>query len=120
MSAGPGLKSTVVAARQRLVAGRDQLRRQHDSGSPGVQVCAHLTDLLEAIVLDLFQSALDDLDEPTRKRLANSTALLAHSGFGRRETAPYSDIDLKLLHPFVSEQTIVPLTRRFTQHLYDL
>src|SRR5262245_17981584 len=119
-SPGPRISAAAMAARETLIAGREKLRRQHDSGSPGVQVCAHLTDLLEAIVLGLFQTALDDLDEPTRKRLATSTALLAHSGFGRREMAPYSDIDLMLLHPFVSEQTIVPLTRRFTQHLYDL
>ncbi|MCI0356971.1 MAG: [protein-PII] uridylyltransferase [Planctomycetaceae bacterium] len=119
MSAGLRLNSTVVAARQRLVAGREKLRRQHDSGSPGVQVCAHLTDLLESIVLDLFQTALDDLDEPSRKRLAGSTALLAHSGFGRREMAPFSDIDVMLLHPF-RDEALVPLVRRFTQHLYDL
>ena len=120
MPVGSLLSSAVVAAREQLAAGRDKLKRQHDSGSPGVQVCAHFTDLLEGLVLDLFQAALDDLDEPTRKRLAPATALLAHSGFGRREMAPYSDIDLMLLHPYASDQVVLPLVRRFTQHLYDL
>jgi [protein-PII] uridylyltransferase len=120
MPGGAHLSPAVVAARDELAAGRDKLRRQHDSGSPGVQVCAHFTDLLEGIVLSLFQAALDELSEPVRKRLAKSTALVAHSGFGRREMAPYSDIDLMLLHPFAARDAIHPLVRRFTQHLYDL
>ncbi len=120
MPGGAHLSPAVVAARDELAAGRDKLRKQHDSGSPGVQVCAHFTDLLEGLVLGLFQSALSELAEPARKRLATSTALLAHSGFGRREMAPYSDIDLMLLHPFGSGDVAQPLVRRFTQHLYDL
>ena len=120
MPGGTHLSPAVVAARDELAAGRDKLRRQHDSGSPGVQVCAHFTDLLEEIVLALFQAALNGLDEPQRNRLAASSALVAHSGFGRREMAPYSDIDLMLLHPFLSDQVVLPLVRRFSQHLYDL
>ncbi len=120
MPGGSHLSPAIVAARDELAAGRDKLRRQHDSGSPGVQVCAHFTDLLEGIVLALFQAALDDLDEPTRKKLSARTALLAHSGFGRREMAPYSDIDVMLLHPFRSDEAALPLVRRFSQHLYDL
>ncbi|MEX2176968.1 MAG: [protein-PII] uridylyltransferase [Pirellulaceae bacterium] len=120
MSVGPRLEPAVVAARERLVQGRNKLRMQHESGSPGVQVCAHFTDLLEGIVLDLFHAALAGLDERSRARLMPRVALVGHSGFGRREMAPFSDVDLMLLHPFASEQTIVPLVRPFTQHLYDL
>jgi [protein-PII] uridylyltransferase len=114
------LHPAVVSARERLQQGREKLERQHASGSPGVQVCAHFTDLLEGIVLELFQAALAELDSATRQRIEPSVSLLAHSGFGRREMAPYSDLDLMLLHPFSSEQAIVPLVRPFTQFLYDL
>jgi [protein-PII] uridylyltransferase len=114
------LSPAVVAARERLAEGREKLRRQHDSGTPSVQVCAHFTDLLEQIVLDLFQAALNDQADAVRRNLEPRVALLAHSGFGRREMAPYSDLDLMLLHPFHSDATVQPLVRRFTQHLYDL
>ena len=120
MSVASRLDPAVVAAREKLAADRGKLRKQHESGSPGVQVCAHLTDLLEGIVLDLFQAALASLDEAALKRLSSGIALLAHSGFGRREMAPYSDLDVMLLHGFASEQPVMPLVRRFTQHLYDL
>ena len=120
MTTGLRLSPAVVAARERLTQGREKLRRQHDSGTPSVQVCAHFTDLLEQIVVDLFQAALNELDDPVRRKFESRAALLAHSGFGRREMAPYSDLDLMLLHPFRGDAAVQPLVRRFTQHLYDL
>jgi [protein-PII] uridylyltransferase len=119
MSSGLRLNPVVLAAKEKLASGREKLRRQHDSGSPSVQVCAHFTSLLEELVIELYRTALDDLDSPLRKQLAGQTALIAHSGFGRREMAPYSDIDVMLLHS-AGEQHSLPLVRRFTQHLYDL
>jgi [protein-PII] uridylyltransferase len=120
MSAGPRLNTAVVAAREQLAQGREKLHRQHASGSPGVQVCAHFTDLLEEIVQGLFRAALAALDDSTRGRIEPRVALVAHSGFGRREMAPYSDLDLMLLHPFRGESDVLLLVRPFAQHLYDL
>jgi [protein-PII] uridylyltransferase len=114
MPAGTGLSAAVIAAKEQLALGRDKLRRQHDSGSPGVQVCTHFTELLEEIVLELFHDAADN------EKLASKVALVAHSGFGRREMAPYSDLDLMLLHPFKSDEEMVPLVRPFKYHLIDL
>jgi [protein-PII] uridylyltransferase len=114
MPAGTGLSAAVIAAKERLALGRHKLRRQHNSGSPGAQVCAHFTELLEEIVLDLFQDAVTD------ERLASRITLVAHSGFGRREMAPFSDVDLMLLHPFKSDEELLPLIRPFTHHLFDL
>src|SRR5436189_4292876 len=93
----PGLSAGVVAAREKIAAGREKLRRQHESGSPGVQVCAHFTDLLEGIVVELYHDALADLSPDARGELESDTAIVAHSGFGRRAMAPYSDIDVMLL-----------------------
>jgi len=84
-----------------------------------VQVCAHFTDLLEGLVLELFEAAFDELGAGVQTELREKTAIVAHSGFGRREMAPFSDIDVMLLHP-LSDAQILPLVRRFTQNLYDL
>src|SRR5262245_30969462 len=92
------LSPAVLAARETLAAGREKLRRQHDAGSPGVQVCAHWTDLLEGVVVQLFREALAELSESNRAAAEPGLAVVAHSGFGRREMAPYSDIDVMLLH----------------------
>src|SRR5688572_19947693 len=93
----PRLSAAVVAAREQIAAGREKLRRQHASGSPGVQVCAHFTHVLEDVVVELFRDALSDLSPDARSALEADTAVVAHSGFGRRAMAPYSDIDVMLL-----------------------
>src|SRR5688572_15703277 len=104
----PGLSAAIVAAREKIAAGRDKLRRQHESGSPGVQVCAHFTDLLEGIVVELFHDALSELAPDVRRRLEGETAVVAHSGFGRRAMAPYSDIDVMLLHATRKRDALAP------------
>jgi len=118
MSTGPRMSSAIGVAKEKLAAGREKLKRQHESGSPAVQVCTHFTDLLEQIVIELFQAAFTELPAEDRHGMDRGVALVALGGFGRREMAPYSDIDLMLLHP-LSDKQILPLTRRFSQHLYD-
>ena len=119
MSVGTRLGAAVLAARETLASSRDKLRLQHDSGSPAVQVCAHWTDVLEGIVADLFRDALGVLDEATRKAVEPHLAVIAHSGFGRREMAPYSDLDVMLLQAPQATARAAPALRRFSQHLYD-
>ena len=119
MTPGPRLSPATLAARDEVAAGREKLRRQHDSGSPGVQVCAHFTDLLEGIVVALYQEALHEQPPAVQERLGASVAVVAHSGFGRREMAPYSDIDVMLLHAANAKSEMTPFIRRFSQSLYD-
>jgi [protein-PII] uridylyltransferase len=119
MNSGPRINAAVLAAREQLASGREKLRRQHTSGTPGVQVCAHFTDLLESIVLALYQDALAELPGAAAARVSPAVAVVAHSGFGRREMAPFSDIDVLLLHETAVAEAVRPLTRRFSQNLYD-
>lgn len=119
MTGGPRINPAVVVAREDLARGREKLRQQHASGTPGVQVCAHFTDLLEGIVLDLYRDALAQQDDSLRQRVESRVAIVAHSGFGRREMAPYSDVDVMLLHAPEVHERLTPLTRRFSQNLYD-
>src|SRR5205823_14495400 len=82
-------------------------------------VCAHFTDLLEGIVVELFRDALAELGPNVRHEVETQSAVVAHSGFGRRAMAPYSDVDLMLLHGAEARATIAPVVRRFSQNLYD-
>lgn len=109
-----------MANKQRLAEGREKLRQRHLKGSPGIQVCAALTDLLDTIILDLFESALEDLEREGHSGLRSEVALVPHGGYGRRDVAPYSDVDLMLLHtPFVSDR-IAPLAERMLRDVYDV
>jgi [protein-PII] uridylyltransferase len=120
MSTTLRISPAVVAAKEKLARGREKLRRQHDGGSPGIQVCNLFTSLLEEIVLDVFSASLAELDDDSRRHIEHHIALVAHSGFGRREMAPHSDLDVMLLHGLASEQQVLPLVRVFSSKLYDL
>lgn len=105
-----GLPSAVIRSRARLDEGRQKLRAQHDTGSTGLHVCARLTDLLDSVVLDLYQAALD---EAKLSDQSGDFTLVAHGGYGRRDVAPYSDVDLMLLH----RSRITPQTQLLARHL---
>src|SRR5271154_2646576 len=100
------VRSGLLAARQRLAEGRAQIREQHRAGSPGIQVCARLTELVDTIVLELFDSAVADLDDAGPDTLLDRVAIVAHGGYGRRDLAPYSDIDVMILHQEESDAGI--------------
>ncbi len=111
-----GLPAAVLQARRRLLEGRQKLRAQHDAGSPGLQVCVRQADLVDSVLLELYQASLDEINDP---QLAENVALVAHGGYGRRDVAPYSDVDLMLLHDPRIEQAVVPLARRLSQWVVD-
>lgn len=115
MSTTLRLRPAVLAARQKLAAGREKLRTQHRDSSLGIQVCAHLTDLVDTLVLDLYRAALDDLGSDLESHLA----LVPHGGYGRRDVAPFSDVDLMFLHADGSEEKVGALVTRMNQDIVD-
>ena len=105
----PSFRESLLEARQRLASGREEIKQQHRAGSPGIQVCARLTELLDTVVLDLYEAALADLWPDRLGRVSRrNVALVAHGGYGRRDVAPYSDVDLMILHAPGAEDDRVP------------
>ena len=92
--------------------------QQHRDGSPGIQVCAHLTDLLDTVVLEIFAGALAAAGEQM-SQLDSQIALVAYGGYGRREMAPYSDVDLMLLHTPGSLSLVTPLAQQLVRDISD-
>ncbi len=112
----PRLRPAVFTARERLAQGRAKIREQHDRGSPGIQVCAHLADLLDEIVLGLYRGALTDThDEP----LESEVALVAIGGYGRRDVAPFSDVDLMLLSSTKAHARAAELAKHLSRDICD-
>ncbi|MEZ6071573.1 MAG: [protein-PII] uridylyltransferase [Pirellulales bacterium] len=116
MASGPGFRPSVRAARERLAEGREKLRAQHDGGSPSFQVCARWTDVLDTVVIDLYESALADLGLDAAGRVV----LVPHGGYGRRDGALYSDVDLMVVHALGAEQQVAPLAQRLVQDIFDV
>lgn len=112
------LHPRVLAARTYLAEGREKLRAQFDSGSPGIQLGFFLCDLLDKVVLDIFHAALEDHHDG--EALRDGVSLVAHSGYGRRDNAPYSDVDLMLLHSPAVNPLIPEFASRLVQDLSDV
>lgn len=115
---GLRVRPVVLEARQRLAEVREKSRRQHESGSPGIQLCGLLSDHFDAIVRMILEAAI--ADQPgDHAALEQNLALVAHGGYGRREMAPYSDIDLMLLHQGLPQDQVARLAQRITMDVFD-
>lgn len=110
------LRPAVLAAKEKLSVGREKLKRRHLDGGQGLQVCASITDVFDEVLLDLYEAALNDLGD---ERLRTNVALVAHGGYGRRDVAPYSDVDLMILYEAIPAQRVVPLAERLTRDVFD-
>jgi len=115
----PLLPDYVLDARRRLAEGCAALESQHDAGWPGAAVCALLAELRDTVVRQLFAAALDELAPAADDVLRTQTSLVAHGGYGRRDVAPHSDVDLMILHAGRAGDRVAALAGRLWRDLVD-
>ena len=113
---GPSLAEVVLRCRQRLSDGRQRCHEQHEKGSLGFQVSTRLADLYDDLVLDIWQTACK---EHCGGDMPDDIALVATGGFGRRDLAPYSDVDLMLLTRKGDSKIAETLAGALTRDLVD-
>ena len=114
------LRSNVLAAKARLAKGHEDFKARHAAGCPGIELCALNSNLRDAVVLELVDDALKDLGEAGPKGLLNDIAIVAHGGYGRRDVAPYSDVDLMILHRPAAAARLYPLAERLVRDVFDV
>lgn len=115
MSTGIGIRPSVLEARQRWRDARVKLREVHDQGGTGLSVCHALSDLLDTIIVSIYDAALADISPQLESRIA----LVLLGGSGRRDIAPFSDVDLMLLYQGSLTDDIVEFSRRISQDITD-
>jgi [protein-PII] uridylyltransferase len=106
----------VVEARSQLASARAKSAALHESGATGPQVCFAWADDTDEVITSLIQAALQTLSSQLDP---NCFAFVALGGYGRRDLAPFSDIDLMLLYRGVRESSIAPLARAIAQMIVD-
>ncbi|HWB13016.1 MAG TPA: [protein-PII] uridylyltransferase [Pirellulales bacterium] len=120
MSSAPGLRPHLREAKRLLAEGREELNRRHAEGSPGAEICAALSDLFDRLILEIYEVALVDLGQAGPDGLSSRLALVPHGGYGRRDVAPYSDVDLMLLIEVGAQEQVAPLAQRLLRDLFDI
>ncbi|MBX3424609.1 MAG: HD domain-containing protein [Pirellulales bacterium] len=118
MSAADSSRAELIqSAREELVAGRQRIAELHDRGLDSIQVCARLASLIDGVLQKLFLAAVDSF-ETQYGEVRTRVALVELGSHGRRQAAPYSDVDLMVLHS-PGGVPLAPLVREFTQAIYD-
>jgi [protein-PII] uridylyltransferase len=103
-----------MESRQQLAEARLKSANLHSSGNTGLQVCLAWADSVDAIVHRLIAVACQEENADPSK-----FAFLALGGYGRRDLAPYSDLDLMLLHNSLPEKPLQAIARRASQMIGD-
>ncbi len=119
MSSPPLLRPSVLEAKSFLAEKRIKLREQHQGGSPGIQVSNGLADCFDTIMVGLLESILADLGD-AGERLRPHLSLVALGGYGRRDVAPFSDVDLMLLHRSAEPVWLEQVAQRLVADVSDV
>jgi len=102
-----------------LAEGQEQLKRRHDDGYPGPGLCAAMSDLRDEVLLELFAATLAHLGLTDSKALRGQIALVPHGGYGRRDVAPFSDVDLMVLYGDRAVDQVARVAERFFRDVFD-
>jgi [protein-PII] uridylyltransferase len=101
-----------------LLAGRRFLEELHRSGASGHTVVRLQSAAMDRILVTLWERALSDA---RAKHPEAPVSLIALGGNGRRELAPYSDVDVLVLHEDGEARLFVKVaSERFVYQLWDL
>ncbi|NBW97013.1 MAG: [protein-PII] uridylyltransferase, partial [Planctomycetia bacterium] len=116
----PGTQpDTLLSRRAAAVAeARSRVGAQHAAGAPGIQTCALASDLTDAVVVAAWTDVVAEVAGSSGV-FDRQVALVAHGGYGRREMAPYSDVDLMILHATPPRGAVADAARLLLQALYD-
>jgi len=115
----PGIPPDAVASPAAAVADlRRRVAAQHAAGAPGIQTWALAADLVDAIVVGVWRDVVAGVSAPAGT-FEHRVALVAHGGYGRREMAPFSDVDLMILHVPSAQAPVAEAARLLLQRLFD-
>jgi [protein-PII] uridylyltransferase len=103
-----------------LAGYRQALGQRLLGGISGAEVMAALTEFVDGLIIGRYKNAMRQAGEEARVAGAQYCCLVALGGYGYRELAPYSDIDVMFLYCEEAEEMPPALFREVLHHLWDL
>ncbi len=103
-----------------LAGHRQAIRQRLLDGATGADVMAALTEFVDGLNIDRYRSAMRQAGEGAQVAGAQHCCLIALGGYGQRELAPYSDIDVMFLYSEKAGEAAPALFREVLHHLWDL
>jgi len=102
-----------LAEQRRLIAQRVM------GGATGADTLAAMTELVDGLIVGRYREAMRHGGEALAHAGLRECAVMALGGYGRRELAPYSDIDLMFLYHPGAEQAAKSIVRAVLHPLWD-
>jgi [protein-PII] uridylyltransferase len=106
------------AFRRVLKIETERLRIRHRFGRGGRDIAAARSDLVDVIVTRVCRLAAAEC-APTLPTEQDQIAVVALGGYGRRELAPFSDVDLLFLHADGADEDVKLVVERALALLWD-
>jgi [protein-PII] uridylyltransferase len=114
------IRANVLAAKARLAKAHEDFRARHEACCPALELCALISNLRDAVLVELLDATLGELGLGGPRGLLWDIAVVAHGGYGRRDVAPYSDVDLMILHQPRAAPRLAPLAERLLRDVFDV
>ena len=103
-----------------LAGHRQALRQRLLDGASGADVMTSLTMFVDELIIGRYKSAMRQAGEQAQVAGAKYGCLVALGGYGHRELAPHSDIDVMFLYREDADEAAQALFREVLHHLWDL
>ena len=110
-----GFRKSVVQAKQNWIEGRAKIEQRHHSGALGREVTSAMSDLLDSVLVELYQAIIEDISPD----LESKVALILLGGCGRQDIAPFSDVDLMVLYQGTLTDDLREFSKRVSQDVTD-
>lgn len=98
---------------------RQWLHHRLLDGATGVEVVESFTDFIDGLLIARYRAVIRQGGQEHTAAL-HHYCLVALGGYGRRELAPYSDIDVMLLYRHGGGEVVSFLSQQVFHHLWDL
>ena len=103
-----------------LTGHRQALRQRLLEGASGADVMAALTEFVDGLIIGKYKNAMRQTGEKAQVAGAQYSCLVALGGYGQRELAPHSDIDIMFLYREEGGEVAQALFLEVLHHLWDL